>query len=57
MRSCQCPSPNFVCQATEGCVCRKGFTGENCDIPKAEQRIQEAEVESMLFILYIKNFD
>lgn len=48
MRYCQCASPNFVCQATEGCVCRKGFTGENCDIPKAEQRIQEAEVESML---------
>ncbi|XP_037810487.1 protein draper isoform X5 [Lucilia sericata] len=46
MRSCQCTSPNFVCQATDGCVCRKGFTGENCDILKAEQRIQEAEVET-----------
>lgn len=46
MRSCQCASPNFVCQATDGCVCRKGFSGENCDLTKAEQHIQEAERDS-----------
>ncbi|XP_012161436.1 protein draper isoform X5 [Ceratitis capitata] len=43
---CECPSQNFVCHIAVGCVCRKGYTGANCDRLAAEERIQEAQVES-----------
>lgn len=31
IESCQCKSDKFVCHVKEGCVCRQGFRGENCD--------------------------
>lgn len=32
MTPCECKNDNFVCHAVEGCVCRHGYTGENCDV-------------------------
>lgn len=51
MEPCLCSSPNFVCHAAKGCICRVGFTGEDCSISLAEQRVQKATFESVLKIL------
>lgn len=34
MEFCSCPSPQFVCHAAHGCVCRVGFRGTDCLTPK-----------------------
>lgn len=34
MEFCSCPSPQFVCHAAHGCVCRVGFTGTDCLTPR-----------------------
>lgn len=31
---CACKSDKFVCNATLGCMCRDGFTGDDCNTPK-----------------------
>lgn len=31
MTPCECKNDNFVCHPAEGCICRHGFTGDNCD--------------------------
>lgn len=32
MTPCECKNDNSVCHAVEGCICRHGYTGENCDV-------------------------
>lgn len=39
MKACQCPSDNFLCHVADGCVCRQGFTGANCEDRKTDTRI------------------
>lgn len=34
MEFCSCPSPQFVCHAAYGCICRVGFIGTDCLTPK-----------------------
>lgn len=34
MEFCSCPSPQFVCHAAHGCVCRVGFSGTDCLTPR-----------------------
>lgn len=36
MDFCSCPSPQFVCHAAHGCVCRVGFSGTDCLTPKGQ---------------------
>lgn len=36
MEFCSCPSPQFVCHAAHGCVCRVGFTGTDCLTPRGQ---------------------
>lgn len=31
MNPCECKNDNFICHPSEGCICRHGFTGENCN--------------------------
>lgn len=33
MEFCSCPSPQFVCHAARGCICRLGFDGIDCLTP------------------------
>lgn len=39
MTPCQCSNDNFICHPAEGCICRHGFTGENCDESNILSRI------------------
>lgn len=39
MTPCECKNDNFICHAAKGCVCRHGFTGENCDEPVVLGRV------------------
>lgn len=36
MEFCSCPSPQFVCHAAHGCVCRVGFSGTDCLTPRGQ---------------------
>lgn len=36
MDFCSCPSPQFVCHAAHGCVCRIGYIGTDCLTPKGQ---------------------
>lgn len=31
MKPCECKNDNFICHPAEGCICKHGFTGENCE--------------------------
>lgn len=31
MMPCECKNDNFICHPSDGCICRHGFTGENCN--------------------------
>lgn len=31
MKPCECPNENFVCHPADGCVCRQGYAGDDCD--------------------------
>lgn len=35
MEECSCASPQFVCHAARGCVCKSGFDGIDCLTPKS----------------------
>lgn len=37
MEECSCPSPQFVCQAAHGCVCKSGFIGIDCLTPRSQE--------------------
>lgn len=39
IEQCNCPSARFQCHVAEGCVCRQGYEGKLCDIPKSQQVI------------------
>lgn len=43
MVPCECPNENFVCHAADGCVCKHGFIGDNCDIPILSRSILEEQ--------------
>lgn len=45
MNACTCKSENFVCDPMRGCVCRLGFTGSECFINLADQRVGQANIE------------
>lgn len=36
MEFCSCASPQFVCHAAHGCVCRVGFSGTDCLTPRGQ---------------------
>lgn len=40
---CACKSDRFVCHAAHGCICRQGFTGEDCSKSKhdAQEQVKE----------------
>lgn len=42
MNPCDCKE-NFVCHPVEGCVCRQGFTGKECDQLLISARTTERE--------------
>lgn len=43
MTPCECKNDNFVCHPSEGCICRHGYTGENCDTTLYARNTQEKE--------------
>lgn len=52
---CDCPTEDYVCNSTVGCVCKFGALGENCSFPNpninslaifADDRLIEDEAES-----------
>lgn len=48
MEFCSCLSPQFVCHAAHGCICRQGFVGTNCMTPSrsAQEQITESSSSS-----------
>lgn len=46
MDFCSCPSPQFVCHAAHGCVCRVGFSGTDCLTPKGQfQELHNGKID------------
>lgn len=45
MSLCDCSS-QFVCHAAKGCVCRKGYTGKDCETSSEDAQKIESERES-----------
>lgn len=43
MTPCECKNDNFVCHPAEGCICRHGYTGENCNSTLYASTVQERE--------------
>lgn len=43
MTPCECKNDNFVCHPVEGCICRHGFYGDNCDTNLRASSTQEQE--------------
>lgn len=43
MEPCECKNDFFTCHAVQGCVCRRGYTGVNCDEQLFAQSIQEKD--------------
>lgn len=31
MTPCECKNDNFICHPSDGCICKHGFTGDNCE--------------------------
>lgn len=51
---CSCKSDRFFCNNTLGCVCREGFTGDDCSIRNGSslrQERSEAGVESAVWMI------
>lgn len=45
MFACSCSS-QFVCHPAKGCVCRKGYTGKDCETPTENAQKIESEREA-----------
>lgn len=50
MEECSCPSPQFVCHAARGCVCKSGFDGIDCLSPKSLTG-QSSKLKCFIFAL------
>lgn len=46
MEACSCTSPQKVCHAAYGCVCRQGFIGDDCLTPTRNAEQQHSESNS-----------
>lgn len=43
IETCQCKTDKFVCHVSNGCVCRQGYRGENCDEAVVGKYIDDSE--------------
>ncbi|XP_047344535.1 protein draper-like isoform X4 [Vespa velutina] len=43
MEPCECKNDFFTCHPAEGCICRYGYTGENCDEQLFSKNVQQKE--------------
>lgn len=55
MESCSCPSPQFVCHAAQGCVCRVGYIGTDCLTPRGQAQELSNSMLSQWFACKLKN--
>ncbi|KAJ8931330.1 hypothetical protein NQ314_015768 [Rhamnusium bicolor] len=46
MIPCECKNDNFFCHPAEGCVCKHGFAGKNCEESNILGRVQPIDQES-----------
>jgi len=46
MEPCECPNDNFLCHPADGCVCKQGYGGKNCDSNFLRLQKQEDNVGS-----------
>ncbi len=51
---CSCPNKNFQCDPVQGCVCKNGFTGKNCDQIDKEYsaQVEEHKTSGFPFIVF-----
>lgn len=43
MTPCECKNDFFLCHPAEGCICRHGYTGDNCDQQLYARTVQTEE--------------
>ncbi|TGZ54286.1 Multiple epidermal growth factor-like domains protein 10, partial [Temnothorax longispinosus] len=48
LETCECKNEFFRCHSVEGCICRQGYTGENCDVQLFSRNIQEKDIKDIL---------
>lgn len=41
MKPCECKNDNFFCHPAEGCVCKHGYAGQNCEESNILSRVHE----------------
>lgn len=51
METCNCKSEGFICSPAEGCICRYGHEGENCD-RKISEPLGAGEGRSNIYFHY-----